>query len=202
MNQFQTLGNLSDKLRGIYFQYSLSENILTSLSKSGYRLLGLPDTTSISRIPIKNFIHPNDFEQIISKFISHKVNLNVWSCCSARVLTLNSKWELLFIKFNVESENDIIIINGIAHIIPGQVINSNLLKDKDDSEVVKSDKLVDLTDREKLILEFVCTGKRNLDIAAQLNISVHTVKTHRKRLIKKLGVNSVMELYRYCNADV
>ncbi|WP_158275206.1 response regulator transcription factor [Pedobacter sp. HMWF019] len=41
--------------------------------------------------------------------------------------------------------------------------------------------------REKEIIELIATGMGNKDIAEKLFLSIHTVKTHRKNIIKKLG---------------
>ena len=41
------------------------------------------------------------------------------------------------------------------------------------------------------------SGKRLKEIAADLDISVKTVTTHRSRLMKKLKVEDNLSLYRY-----
>jgi DNA-binding NarL/FixJ family response regulator len=51
-----------------------------------------------------------------------------------------------------------------------------------------------LTDREREILALVATGRANADIAAQLTISVATVKTHVSRLLAKLQVHDRAQL--------
>lgn len=54
-----------------------------------------------------------------------------------------------------------------------------------------------LTAREQTILLQLALGKSNKDVAGQLNISVHTVETHRKNIKRKLGINSTAGLTRY-----
>lgn len=44
-----------------------------------------------------------------------------------------------------------------------------------------------LTDQEKLIMEYVIEGKSSNDISQILFRSVHTIKTHRRNLLNKLG---------------
>ena len=51
-----------------------------------------------------------------------------------------------------------------------------------------------LTVREREILTLVATGRSNRDIAAQLTISVATVKTHVSRLLSKLDAHDRAEL--------
>jgi len=54
-----------------------------------------------------------------------------------------------------------------------------------------------LSDREKEVLICLSKGKKNSEIADILNISVHTVITHRKNIIKKTGIKSVAALTVY-----
>ena len=54
-----------------------------------------------------------------------------------------------------------------------------------------------LSDREKEVLVCLSQGKKNNEIAEALNISVHTVITHRKNIIKKTGIKSVAALTVY-----
>lgn len=54
-----------------------------------------------------------------------------------------------------------------------------------------------LSKREKEILRYVYAEKKNQEIAALLNISVSTVETHKKNLIKKLKVKTTVGLIKY-----
>ena len=51
-----------------------------------------------------------------------------------------------------------------------------------------------LTDREREIFQMLAEGNSNKAIAASLGLSVHTVETHRIRLMKKLDVHNTAEL--------
>lgn len=54
-----------------------------------------------------------------------------------------------------------------------------------------------LTTRELEIVELIAEGKSTKEIASHLFLSTHTVYTHRKNIMKKLGVNSGAELILY-----
>ncbi|HLW76606.1 MAG TPA: response regulator transcription factor [Bryobacteraceae bacterium] len=54
-----------------------------------------------------------------------------------------------------------------------------------------------LTSREREILQLIAEGKANKQIAGQLNLSLHTVETHRRNLQEKLNLHSVAELILY-----
>lgn len=52
---------------------------------------------------------------------------------------------------------------------------------------------VSLTQREIQILQLVKAGFLSKEISDKLSITVHTVNTHRQKLLKKLGANNSME---------
>ncbi|MCS6823213.1 MAG: response regulator transcription factor [Cytophagaceae bacterium] len=54
-----------------------------------------------------------------------------------------------------------------------------------------------LTLRELEIIQLIAKGLKNKEIADLLNISQHTVSTHRKNIFKKLSLNSASELVVY-----
>lgn len=54
-----------------------------------------------------------------------------------------------------------------------------------------------LTDREKEILQLIAAEMTTNEIGEKLFISPYTVETHRKNLIRKLGVRNVAGLVRY-----
>jgi len=54
-----------------------------------------------------------------------------------------------------------------------------------------------LSPREAEVLKMILDGQRLKEIAARLDISVKTVTTHRSRLLRKLGLEDNLGLYRY-----
>jgi DNA-binding CsgD family transcriptional regulator len=57
----------------------------------------------------------------------------------------------------------------------------------------------DLTNTERKLTEMVRDGLSKKEIAAHLNISIHTVRTHFKNIYRKLNVNSAAELLGIIN---
>ena len=51
-----------------------------------------------------------------------------------------------------------------------------------------------LTEREREVLQLIAEGKRNAEIAQIMSRSLHTVRNHRARLMRKLGAHSAAEL--------
>ena len=65
------------------------------------------------------------------------------------------------------------------------------------SEASKSADDVELSKRETDVLVAVAKGMMNKEIADQMNISIHTVISHRKNITRKTGIKSVSGLTVY-----
>lgn len=74
-------------------------------------------------------------------------------------------------------------------------VATSMLTKKDDS--LTSITLSELTRREKEILGLIAAGMTNPEIAEKLFLSVDTIKTHRKNMMRKLDVNNVAGLVKY-----
>ena len=71
------------------------------------------------------------------------------------------------------------------------ILNKQYSPDEDNCEPTT------LTQRESEITALIAKGMTNKSIAEQLHLSPHTVHTHRKNILRKLGINSVSELTLY-----
>ena len=72
---------------------------------------------------------------------------------------------------------------------------NRLLDEDNDNEQTTLQEI--LTGREIDVLKLLATGNANKEIADKLNISVHTVITHRKNISQKTGIKSVSGLTIY-----
>ena len=88
---------------------------------------------------------------------------------------------------------EIIELNDNKQKVIGKILN--LLNNND--ETASQNESVDLSNREVDVLVCVAKGMTNKDISDMLNISVHTVITHRKNIVKKTGIKSVSGLTVY-----
>ena len=55
-----------------------------------------------------------------------------------------------------------------------------------------------LTHREQDILRLMALGKTSKEIGSKLFISNHTVDTHRRNILQKLGISTTSEIISYC----
>lgn len=88
-------------------------------------------------------------------------------------------------KLNIESEKHELMQNFRSIVKP-------LLKNDENNK----DDLA-LTEREKNILRLIAFGFSSMEIADNLFLSIHTINTHRKNILKKLGIKTVSGLMVY-----
>lgn len=54
-----------------------------------------------------------------------------------------------------------------------------------------------ISEREIEVIRRLVTGKRPKEIASQMNLSYHTIVTHKRNIYSKLGINNSIELAQY-----
>ena len=92
------------------------------------------------------------------------------------------------------------LVKAIRTVLSGRKYVSKALAEKlVDILSEDSDKLPheQLSDREYEVFIKISSGKKAVDIAAELSISIHTVNTYRARILEKLSMNSNVELTQY-----
>ncbi len=65
------------------------------------------------------------------------------------------------------------------------------------SQPVNSQKDIELTNRESEVLQLLCKGLTNAEIADQLNVSVKTIDTHRQNLLSKTNTKTTVALVMF-----
>jgi DNA-binding NarL/FixJ family response regulator len=89
---------------------------------------------------------------------------------------------------------DLELGTAIRRIVNGETVLDPQLLPK---ENLKGERNSGLTAREVEILQLICDGKSNREIAAQLELSVNTVAVHRANIMDALGIHKTAELVVY-----
>ena len=84
--------------------------------------------------------------------------------------------------------------NALVDRILQALAQSGLIVSAQKSQQQLRDRLADLTERERDVMQLVVSGLPNKLIADQLDISVRTVEVHRARVFDKMEVKSAVEL--------
>jgi DNA-binding NarL/FixJ family response regulator len=65
------------------------------------------------------------------------------------------------------------------------------------AEMLKGERTNALSPRELEVLQLICNGKSNREIAVDLSLSVNTVAVHRANIMNTLGIHKTAELVVY-----
>lgn len=167
-----------------------------------------------------NYIHPEDMKivsRIIQGTIKNAINIgfqgdNNYAIVTYRVqkkdgsyinvLRQSSPWELdsdgnllsslsIMIDISFISNNDKVEWDIFANGMDNIAFKNNIYKE-----------FVDFfTERELDIIHCIAKHSTNNEIAKELFISQHTVKTHRKKILKKANCHSRKELLDFCEKN-
>lgn len=88
------------------------------------------------------------------------------------------------------------LFEAIERVNSGQTYSPSPDKERGESPAPTSS-YETLSFREKEILRMLAGGMTNKDIAQHLCISVNTVETHRKNVMKKLNLHNLSEIIKY-----
>lgn len=89
---------------------------------------------------------------------------------------------------------DLELGSAIRRMVNGETVLDGQLSFQ---QSLKGERGSGLTAREVEILQLICDGKSNKEIAAQLDLSVNTVAVHRANIMDALGIHKTAELVVY-----
>jgi DNA-binding NarL/FixJ family response regulator len=89
---------------------------------------------------------------------------------------------------------DLELGSAIRRIVKGETVIDDQLSTQ---EALKGERNSGLTPREVEILQLICDGKSNKEIAVQLDLSANTVAVHRANIMDALGIHKTAELVVY-----
>ncbi len=89
---------------------------------------------------------------------------------------------------------DLELGSAIRRMVKGETVLDGQLSLQ---ENLKGERNAGLTPRELQILQLICDGKSNKEIAAQLDLSANTVAVHRANIMDALGIHKTAELVMY-----
>lgn len=103
---------------------------------------------------------------------------------------LRSGARAYIVKDCVEDE----LIEALFAVLKGKIYLSPSVEAFRSMPADRADRYDLLTARERQIYQLLAEGSSSKDVANKLDLSLHTVETHRSRLMDKLGIHTVAEL--------
>jgi DNA-binding CsgD family transcriptional regulator len=182
----------------IMFRYDLLKKCFVWVSNNVEDVLGYaPDTVSLwSMRELKELIHPSD-ESVFTRFLGHLLRKETAPFRAVIRLRAHNGRYLCFAGSSASLKECCV---GRRHELTGVLLCLDEMYFSDKSMALskggrKKDPspsaLDKLTRRELEVLSYFSRGYHCREIAEKLNLSFHTVDTHRKALLRKLNMPSI-----------
>jgi DNA-binding NarL/FixJ family response regulator len=105
--------------------------------------------------------------------------------------------DILLLDLSLERSDDTAeVLVGIKAVMQGELYLCRGIRQRQKEE----ESSIHITAREREVLLQIVKGERNKGIAKKLEISVHTVKSHRKSLMSKLEAKNAVDLIKKAKA--
>lgn len=194
--------------------FDLNEKKIVFFSNNYANLLGYtkPEFEALNYAFFEAKIHPNDKYDLamfglsslkLFKELSNDEKLNHKVVYEFRMLNSNEKYVRVIDQYQIlelDATGQIWLMMSTIDLSPNQDLESsvkcqilNFRTGKIIPSSIEHKPQLELTKRELEILTFVKQGFLSKEISDKLFISVHTVNTHRQRLLEKLGANNTIE---------
>jgi PAS domain S-box-containing protein len=170
------------------------------INPAGLKLFGATSPTQIIGKPIMDFVHP-DYRQIVAarvKDVAHdRKSTPLLEQKLVRLDGTTVDVEVTATPINHFGKTAVIVVmRDISRRKQAeQALGQSILAGQPQPPAA-TDKVA-LTAREREIVRLVALGRSNKRVAAVLGISVRTVETHRRNVMKKLNLTSVADLVRF-----
>lgn len=94
----------------------------------------------------------------------------------------------------LKSAIDLDLVAAVKRVAAGETVVDPAL---DRPSALKGERNHGLTARELEVLQLICNGQSNREIAVTLNLSINTVSVHRTNIMNTLGLHKTAELVVY-----
>ena len=172
------------------------------------------DTNDIITASNANDLSDEDLLEVDLSFIDvNKNNISIVERLSKvkdksktlKIMILDSKKEIeIFLKsvdygvdgyiLNIDDKDEFIYV--IKKVLNGKKFYDSELLQYSISEK-KTNNEIDLTNREKCVLNYVCKGLSNKDIANELRVTDYTIKKHVSNILSKLHLRNRQDIILY-----
>lgn len=223
---FELVKEMSDVLAVGEYYYYVTDVVTQEIEECHPHMLGLHGLTRCPKHlqEIKTLIHPDDvhFVKQAEMACMHKMRqidpsyiANLKSSYSMRLRTSNNVYGFFHYQaiplevdkggnvkrtLNIHSNiSHITQINNYHAYITGIFGHSHFYDLNVFDQDIPDRQAIKLTKRELDIIHCIAKGMSSEIIALQLQISLHTVREHRKNILTKLDVNNSVAMIRRCS---
>ena len=162
----------------IYLKNSEVDVVIISLSS--------PESSNLNTIKNLNTDHPNLKILVLSMYSDERFAVRTFKFGAVGFLTKKAPAREFVAAVRM-------IMNGNKYI-ETTLSESISLKNIDKNKQLLHEKL---SDREFEVMRKIASGKRLIDIASDLSLSINTISTYKTRILEKMNMRSTVEIIRY-----
>ena len=195
--------SILDKIDAFVFIYDVEKSVPVWINQYAIKRFGytLSDLERVTSEEFLSLFHPKSLQ----RFINRLKNMNNPDEKSINTLyQLRSKsreWINMLTCTRVFKNNPDgsmkYLIGYAAEINPSELKHHSQVMKELNSRANKLSLVDKLSPRELDVVHYIATGFTDNEISEKLGISVHTTRTHRKRIISKLGLKNSAVLIKF-----
>ncbi len=148
-----------------------------------------------------SLFHPKSMQQFLQRMKHYEEDKGEAQKTVYQVKTKKGNWIYMLTCSRVytrKPDGSIKYLLGYAVEVDTSELKRHIKKIKDlDTKYENISLLNKLSNREMDIIHLIARGLTDKEIAEELKISIHTTKTHRKRIISKLGLKNTAALVKF-----
>jgi DNA-binding CsgD family transcriptional regulator len=192
-----------DEIEAFVFIFDFEKSVPVWINKYYKTMMGYSedDLRNLTGESFMAMFHPNSLKLFLNRVSNYNKSISTENKVVYQLVTKDHKWVNIMVSTKIlkkNSDNKIKYLIGYGIEISGNELqkNSHVLQKLD----LKSKNLIDvdkLSKRELEIIINIANCLTDKEIAEKLNISIHTTKTHRKRIINKLGLKNTASLVKF-----
>lgn len=176
-----------------FFIFDIKSDKCCYISPSIVNILGYNHKKYLNKgfLFLQTIIHPGDFSDFITGIVILTKTANTQTFVNNIALSINIKhknnnWLKLLIHLTYFKKTK----NNEMDVLLGFIEKENTIENETPIHAIN------ISSREKEVLQYLAAGNSAKTIASELFISENTVITHRKNLIQKLNVKNSAELIK------
>lgn len=154
---------------------------------------------SYDSLDVVKLFRKNDKEVkvvLMGLFATHSEVLDFVECGVKGFILKNATVKDFLTTIRAVSKGEKVLPAYLTESLFAQIVEQSLSGPEGEKEILDS---VQITQREKEVIELISDGLTNKEIAQKLYISPHTIKSHVHNILEKLTLHSRLQIAKYAH---
>jgi DNA-binding NarL/FixJ family response regulator len=161
--------------------------------------LGLQSFDSLELVKLIKKSDPDVNVVLMGLFATHSEVLDFVECGVKGFVLKDATVNDFFTTIRSVAKGEKVLPAYLAESLFAQIIEKSLNDPGSNKKFIDS---VQITQREKEVIELIANGLTNKEIAQKLHLSPHTIKSHVHNILEKLTLNTRLQIAKYAHDRV